>query len=486
MVFSSVIFLWVLLPVILGCYYLSPRPFRNGLLMVFSLFFYAWGEPTYILLMVVSVLLNYVFGILLETVGKKKSLLALCVALNLLILGYFKYSGFLVETLNHFLAGSGRELPAVEAALPIGISFYTFQALSYVVDVYRGENKAQRNLVNMMLYISFFPQLIAGPIVKYHDIERQIENRTVTVDGFSYGVKRFIFGLGKKVILANSFAEVVDAVRGYPAGTVSAPLLWLTALLYMLQIYFDFSGYSDMAIGLGRMFGFTFNENFLLPYTAVSVRDFWRKWHISLSGWFREYVYIPLGGSRKGTVRTYRNLGIVFLLTGIWHGAGWTFLFWGLYHGFFLILERALTELGTGNGRQPQSVKERSDCGQPGHLVRWLSAHLYTLLVVYFGWIFFRADTIGAAVEFIRNMFLPHAAVITMERFLDRKLLFLLLTGLGACGPVQWLWKKWKGCGFAADGEISLPAMAGYLLVLWGSLLLLVNNTYNPFIYFRF
>ena len=483
MVFSSVIFLWVLLPVILGCYYLSPRPFRNGLLMVFSLFFYAWGEPKYIVLMVVSVLMNYGFGIGMEICKKKKILLVLCVACNLLILGYYKYSGFLIETLNHVLAGTGRVLSAVEVTLPIGISFYTFQALSYVVDVYRGENRAQRNLVNMMLYISFFPQLIAGPIVKYHEIEEQIENRTVTMETFSCGVKRFILGLGKKVILANSFAEVVDAVWGYPAGRVSIPLLWMTALLYMLQIYFDFSGYSDMAIGLGRMFGFTFRENFLLPYTASSVRDFWRKWHISLSGWFREYVYIPLGGNRKGTVRTYLNLGIVFLLTGIWHGAGWTFLFWGVYHGFFLILERALLNIGAGTERcreKDDRKRKRTDG------MRWCLAHLYTLAVVYFGWIFFRADTMGAAVDFIRNMFLPHASVIFMERFLDRKLLLLLTVGLGTCGPVQRLWQKVKGQRTAADGEISVPAMAGYLMVLWLSLLLLVNNTYNPFIYFRF
>lgn len=483
MVFSSVIFLWVLLPVILGCYYLSPGPFRNGLLMVFSLFFYAWGEPGYIVLMVASVLLNFSFGIWIETAEKKKGLLALCVACNLLILGYFKYSGFLIETINSMLAGTGRELPAVAVSLPIGISFYTFQALSYVVDVYRGENRAQRNLVNMMLYISFFPQLIAGPIVKYHEIEAQIENRTVTAEDFSCGVKRFILGLGKKVILANSFAEVVDAVWAYPAGRVSAPLLWMTALLYMLQIYFDFSGYSDMAIGLGRMFGFTFQENFRLPYTASSVRDFWRKWHISLSGWFREYVYIPLGGNRKGTARTYLNLGIVFLLTGIWHGAGWTFLFWGLYHGCFLILERALPGTGSGTG-----VCQAAKGGQrkPSGCVRWCLAHLYTLAVVYFGWIFFRADTMGSAADFLRNMFLPHAPVIFLERFLDRKLSLLLLTGLGACGPLPWLWKKWKGRGLAEDGEITVPAMAGYLLVLWLSLLLLVNNTYNPFIYFRF
>ena len=335
MVFSSIIFLWVLLPCILLLYYVSPKPFKNGILTVFSLFFYAWGEPRYVVLMIFSVLLNYGFGRLVEKFGKKRWLLALCVTLNLLILGYFKYYNFLAEVLNPLLRGFDIALPAIQVTLPIGISFYTFQALSYVVDVYRGENQAQKNPLNMMLYISFFPQLIAGPIVKYHDIEEQIENRTVTLEGFSYGVKRFIFGLGKKVILANTFAEVVDAVYAYQAADVSQAMLWLTALLYMLQIYFDFSGYSDMAIGLGKMFGFTFIENFRLPYIATSIQDFWRKWHISLSSWFKEYVYIPLGGNRRGTARTYVNLWTVFLLTGIWHGAGWTFIFWGIYHGFF-------------------------------------------------------------------------------------------------------------------------------------------------------
>lgn len=250
MVFSSIIFLWVLLPCILLLYYVSPKPFKNGILTVFSLFFYAWGEPRYVVLMIFSVLLNYGFGRLVEKFGKKRWLLALCVTLNLLILGYFKYYNFLAEVLNPLLRGFDIALPAIQVTLPIGISFYTFQALSYVVDVYRGENQAQKNPLNMMLYISFFPQLIAGPIVKYHDIEEQIENRTVTLEGFSYGVKRFIFGLGKKVILANTFAEVVDAVYAYQAADVSQAMLWLTALLYMLQIYFDFSGYSDMAIGL--------------------------------------------------------------------------------------------------------------------------------------------------------------------------------------------------------------------------------------------
>lgn len=468
MVFSSIIFLWVLLPCILILYYVSPKQLRNGILTLFSLFFYAWGEPRYVVLMILSVFVNYFFGLMVEKIGRKRWLLVLCVALNLLTLGYFKYYNFLAGVLNPLLGGCGLELPPIQVTLPIGISFYTFQALSYVVDVYRGENKAQKNPLNMMLYISFFPQLIAGPIVKYHDIEEQINERKITLEGFTYGVKRFIFGLGKKVILANTFAEVVDAVYAYKAVDVSQMMLWLTAVLYMLQIYFDFSGYSDMAIGLGKMFGFTFIENFRLPYTATSIRDFWRKWHISLSSWFREYVYIPLGGNRRGTLRTYVNLWTVFLLTGIWHGAGWTFIFWGIYHGFFNVIERIFL----GKWLEKDKLKPL--------------AHIYAVFVVLIGWIFFRADTIGQAFSFIRYMFVPHDAVVLMERYMNRRIWIFLIAALAVCGPFQWFWMKIRGRVLAQDGSVSIASLIGYMCILWFSILLLVNNTYNPFIYFRF
>lgn len=474
MVFSSILFLWVLFPVILVTYYIPlPRSnarnrlkLQNFLLVVFSLFFYAWGEPKYIFLMLLSVLINFSFGLLIEQKEQKSLLLAACVAANLLLLGYFKYFNFFVEIWNA-LAGEAAKLSVKTVALPIGISFYTFQALSYVVDVYRGENRAQKSFLYMMLYISFFPQLIAGPIVKYHDIEQQIENRKVTLADFSYGVKRFILGLGKKVILSNTFAEVVDLVFAYHPMNVSRRLLWGAAILYMLQIYFDFSGYSDMAIGLGRMFGFSFQENFLLPYTATSIRDFWRKWHVSLSSWFREYVYIPLGGNRKGTVRTYINLITVFFLTGIWHGAGWTFILWGFYHGFFNILERCFLGKWMGKGR-------------------WnILEHIYTLFVVLIGWVIFRAPTFSFALDYIRYMFLPHECMLQAERFFNSKLILYMLMGILGSGILQSLLKQRK-IRFAADGRISLAGMAGYMAVMWFSLMLLVNNTYNPFIYFRF
>lgn len=474
MVFSSILFLWALFPVILVIYYL-PLPwskaehrlkFQNFMLVVFSLFFYAWGEPKYIFLMLFSVLINFSFGLLIEQKKQKSLLLAFCVAANLLLLGYFKYFNFFVEIWNQ-LAGSTAQLSVKTVALPIGISFYTFQALSYVVDVYRGENRAQKSFLYMILYISFFPQLIAGPIVKYHDIEQQIEDRRVTPDDFCYGIKRFIFGLGKKVILSNTFAEVVDLAFAYHPANLSRRLLWGTAILYMLQIYFDFSGYSDMAIGLGKMFGFSFQENFLLPYTATSIRDFWRKWHVSLSSWFREYVYIPLGGNRKGTVRTYINLIAVFFLTGIWHGAGWTFIIWGFYHGFFNILERCFLGKWMGKGR-------------------WnILEHIYTLFVVLIGWVIFRAPTFSYALDYIRYMFVPHECMLQAERFFSTKVTLYMIIGILGSGIVQSLLRQ-KNFRFAADSRISLAGMAGYMAVMWLSLMLLVNNTYNPFIYFRF
>ncbi len=473
MIFSTILFLWVFLPGVLALYFLTEalgkltgRTFlkvQNIILVLASLLFYAWGEPVYILLMIFSVLLNWSFGMIIEgQEGFKKTFcLAFCVAANLLLLGYFKYFNFFADIAGHLL---GRTFADINVVLPIGISFYTFQALSYVIDVYRGENRAQKNLIKMTLYISFFPQLIAGPIVKYHDIEAQITDRHVTVDDFTIGVKRFIFGLGKKVILANAFAEVVDKVYTYEPRDVSTTLLWLTAILYMMQIYFDFSGYSDMAIGMGRMFGFHIQENFDLPYTSASIREFWRRWHISLSGWFKEYVYIPLGGNRKGRARTYINLIIVFFLTGLWHGAGFSFIFWGFYHGFFSIIERIIEER---RGRK-------------------ISCHIYTLLVVLIGWVFFRADSISSGFAFIACMFIPHASALRAVRFVNSRLIVLIIAGIAASGPVQALIRRLKAAPFGSEAKISAPAILGFMALLWFSIMLLVNDTYNPFIYFRF
>lgn len=470
MVFSSMVFLWIFLPAVLAITFLCPKKWTNVLLVFASLLFYAWGEPGYILLMLFSVTINYVSGLAVagSSSGRKKLSLFLCISSNLLILGYFKYFNFLVQSVGSaisFFCGAS-SLNVREIALPIGISFYTFQALSYVIDVYRGEAKAQKNFLHLLLYISLFPQLVAGPIVKYHDIETQIKQRTVNVDKMASGIQIFICGLGKKVLLANTFAVTVDKIYENGFSEVSGPVLWLTALLYMLQIYFDFSGYSDMAIGLGRMLGFEFMENFNLPYCSKSVKEFWRRWHISLSSWFRDYVYIPLGGNRKGGFRTYVNLLVVFFLTGLWHGAGWSFILWGLYHGLFLVMERAF--LG--------SVLAR---------LKPVAGRIYTLFVVFFGWIFFRAETMAEAASFIKNMFLPHDSVIRLASVLDRKLLAALVFGLLLCGPGQALYRRIPGIR-QGTSDISLPGIMCCMAILWLSIMLLVNNTYNPFIYFRF
>lgn len=473
MVFSSILFLWVLLPVVLAVYYLpqfcgkagSCLKFQNFILVVFSLFFYAWGEPRYILLMLLSVLINYSFGLLIERKQQKLLMLVICVAANLLILGYFKYFNFFVEIWNG-LAGSTVQLSVRTAALPIGISFYTFQALSYVVDVYRKENRAQKNFLHMMLYISFFPQLIAGPIVKYHDIEQQIENRKTTLSGFSYGIKRFIMGLGKKVILANTFAEVVDLVFTDHPMNASRLLLWGTAVLYMLQIYFDFSGYSDMAVGLGRMFGFSFQENFLLPYTAVSIRDFWRKWHVSLSSWFREYVYIPLGGNRKGTLRTIFHLFVVWLLVGFWHGAAWNFVFWGLLIFVLLVIEKTIT-LRFLNGK---------------NIFAWLLSHLYVMLYIPVSWIIFAITDFSELRVYLLKMFpffsgAPTASLNDFWRLLNLYAPLLIASVIFSVSYPQKLFEKIR------DKALGILIL---LVVFWYSVYLLAIGINNPFLYFRF
>ena len=471
MVFSSMLFLWIFLPLVLVIYYLSPRKIRNGILVFFSLLFYAWGEPVYILLMLCSVLVNFMGGILMEDhPAGRKGILCGTVLINIGLLGYFKYFNFLAEMIGKILPSGIAGISVPQVALPIGISFYTFQALSYVIDVYRKEVKAQRNFWHMLLYIAFFPQLIAGPIVKYRDIAQQILERRETAAQFAAGVMRFCWGLGKKVLLANAFAEVVDDIFKYGPDAVSRKALWLGAVLYMLQIYYDFSGYSDMAIGLGEMFGFRFQENFNYPYVSCSVKEFWRRWHISLSSWFRDYVYIPLGGSRKGNFCTYRNLLIIFFLTGMWHGAGTGFILWGLYHGLFLILERVWL------GKKLEKL--------PG-AVGWT----YTMMVVFLGWILFRAEDLSLFLSYIKNMVVSHGGIILLSAYLDKKLQFLLLTGILFAGGIQKLYgtlQKKLPEKFPQNGVVTIPRIAVCMAILWLCITALVNNSYNPFIYFRF
>ncbi|MDD3430375.1 MAG: MBOAT family protein [Oscillospiraceae bacterium] len=469
MVFSSLTFLWVFLPIVLILYQIFPQKGRNGLLLAASLLFYAWGEPVYILLMLVSITLNYIGGFFIckATGSAKKWVLTGVIGTNLLLLGYFKYGGMFAAAVNALTRTQLFSLKQI--ALPIGISFYTFQALSYIIDLYREKISLQKSWVSLALYISFFPQLIAGPIVQYETIEQQLQSRSLTWQTAAYGVKRFIYGLAKKVILANSFAAAADRIFGMQVADMSTAMAWLGVLLYTLQIYYDFSGYSDMAIGLGRLFGFTFLENFNYPYLSRSVTEFWRRWHISLSSWFRDYLYIPLGGNRHGAFRTYLNLMIVFFCTGLWHGASIQFIAWGLYFGVFLIAERVLN--GVLFKKEGKGV---IGCG-------------YTLLVVMVGWVFFRAPGMHSGLAMLKKMFIFNAgnAGYTLASVLNNRLLFLMIIGILGCGFLQKLFPAMQKLFY--DEERTYAWQIVYqAFLLFISLTFLVSNTYNPFIYFRF
>ena len=471
MVFSSLTFICIFLPVVFLLYYIVPSiHLKNALLIIASLLFYAYGEPVYVVLMVISTVLNYIFGLLLKGDGEKtvgrKFILFLAVIVNLGLLGVFKYADMAVSTVNQ-LAHMGLKLPGLD--LPIGISFYTFQAMSYVIDVYRGQTKAQKNYFKVLLYISFFPQLIAGPIVKYHDIEEQISGRKPTTEQVGFGMRRFILGLSKKVLISNVVAVAADAIFSLELSQVNGVTAWIGAISYLMQIYYDFSGYSDMAIGLGAMFGFTFQENFDHPYASTTIQEFWRRWHISLSTWFKEYVYIPLGGNRKGKVRTYLNKIIVFFLTGLWHGANWTFVCWGLYHGLFLLIEGIIP------------LKK---------LPKFLG-RIYALLVVCVGFVMFRADSISYGIGMITRMFTGwNLSAVSIAPGLEQCTpLFIAVVLIGFAGAFPWLpalrrkADKWWG----KDSKAVVAFTYGVSMVLLMlSVLSLSAGTYNPFIYFRF
>lgn len=466
MVFSSLTFLCVFLPVVLAVYYLLPTlRIRNILLIVVSLLFYAYGEPIYVLLMIFSIVMNYLFGRWLDSQNqtRRKAVLFLAVIINLGLLVVFKYTDMILQTINSI---NGSQIPLVGLALPIGISFFTFQALSYVIDVYRKEVPSQKNLWNVMLYISFFPQLIAGPIVKYHDIAQQIHTRTADSREIAEGLRRFILGLSKKVLLSNTLAITADALFGAAPAEINILSAWLAAICYMLQIYFDFSGYSDMAIGLGHMFGFRFLENFRYPYISTSIKEFWRRWHISLSTWFKEYLYIPLGGNRKGLARTCLNKMIVFFCTGLWHGANWTFVLWGLWHGAFLLLEQVC----------------------PIHKLQKGLAHIYALLVVCIGFVLFRADTLQQGVFLIGNMFtgweFTHLQMTTVLEQMTPLLILTLLCSFVGCTP--WLPKVAQWCCEKGGQKAETVGYVCSFLLLLLCMLSLSSGTYNPFIYFRF
>jgi alginate O-acetyltransferase complex protein AlgI len=477
MVFSSEVFLFGFLPGVLAAYFLTPGwRLKNVVLVAASLVFYAWGEGRFVALVLTSALINYGFGLALSQLPgggtrERKLVLAAAVAVDLGVLAWFKYTGFLADNLTFVTGGAiGRNVALSQVYLPLGISFFTFHAISYVVDVYRRTSEARKNPLEIVLYFVFFPQLIAGPIIRYKDVAAQLSQRAVTLDGFAYGARRFVVGLGKKVLIANTLGATVDHVFATPAASLSTPLAWFALAAYTLQIYFDFSGYSDMAIGMARMFGFKFLENFNFPYIAGSVREFWQRWHISLSRWFRDYLYVSLGGNRVAPWRVYTNLAIVFFLCGLWHGAKWTFVVWGLIHGTFLVLERV------GAVRRITATP----------VVR----HVYVLAVVMFGWVFFRSNSFGYALEFLRTLVHQSpSASLGFRIAVDHETLIVFALGCVLATPLiasrveralrdgAWRTRALLGAG-------AVPA--GLALIFIASVSKLAAGTYNPFIYFRF
>lgn len=465
MLFNSAVFLWRFLPLCLAAYCLAKPRARNAVLLVMSLVFYAWGGPRYLLLLLGSILWNWLAGLALDAAAPRarRAVLTAGLAGNLGLLFYFKYFSFLSQNLRSTVGGGW---VVHDIVLPVGISFYTFQAMSYLIDLYRGGIRVQKSFVSLALYISLFPQLIAGPIVRYADIENQLQTRTADVRGFACGAKRFIYGLAKKVLCANTLAAAADTAFGADPAALSAGAAWLAAVLYALQIYFDFGGYSDMAIGLGRMFGFRFPENFNYPYLSKSIQEFWRRWHITLSAWLREYVYIPLGGNRRGKARTYLNLLIVFFLTGLWHGANWTFLCWGLWHGAFMLAERlGLKKLLNRRYAAPL-------------------AHLYTLTVCLLGWVLFRADSLGHAAGLFARMFSLSGGSLDIPALLNGQVLCALILGAALCGPVQRLCPALAARVRSEEIPVWEAVCLSVLLLL--CLACVAAGAYDAFIYFQF
>lgn len=476
MVFSSVIFLCLFLPIVLGGYYLLPkREAKNLWLIASSLLFYAFSGLWYVLLLLFSVFCNYLAGLF---VSGRKGVLYVAVAVNLGVLGVFKYLTFLVRTVDQ-LPGVAITVPSI--VLPVGISFFTFQGLSYVIDVYRNERLKSTRFRDVLLYIALFPQLVAGPIVRYEDVADEIKSRRHTLEQPANGLRRFIIGLSKKLLIADVCGSVVTLIYSAESSALDSRTAWLAAVCYLIQIYFDFSGYSDMAIGLGLCFGFHFKENFNYPYISASIQEFWRRWHISLSTWFREYLYIPLGGNRKGKAKTYRNKLIVFFCTGLWHGANWTFIVWGLWHGFFIVAEDAVKKLfriekhGKG-GRNP---------------VMAVLKHLYTLLVVLIGFVIFRADNMEQAASMIRAMFSGISASaqtgLLLAQCLTPLTMFVLLLGLVGSTPIlPMVCHKAEQQTGSAHTCLRVINYAAVLVLLLVDILHLSAASYVPFIYFQF
>mgnify|MGYP002623747541 CR=1 FL=1 len=469
MLFSSMTFVYMFLPIVLLLYLVTKKELHNPILLVASLIFYAWGEPKYLAIMLLTILINYFGAIVISKYPQHKKLtLVATIIANLGFLIYFKYFNFLIANCNGIFHSHIHPLNII---MPIGISFYTFQALSYVIDVYRGECAVQKNIYKLALFICLFPQLIAGPIVKYHDIEEQIDSREVNFDKVNLGVKRFIIGLSKKMLIANTMGAIADKIFIQDPHNFSHAIAWLGSVAYTLQLYFDFSGYSDMAIGLGLIFGFKFMENFNYPYISKSITEFWRRWHISLSTWFKQYVYISLGGNRAGKLKTLRNLGIVFLLTGIWHGAEWTFVIWGIWHGFFIILEKIL------------NIKEFD--AKPHSLWVNVLRHIYCIFAFSVGWVIFRAPDIHYAFEYIMNMFgvlklNPSMFAYHSAYYVENIEIITFIAAILCAVPLFRRMLEIKNK--YAKAFVNIWLLVLFLL----SSVSIAANTYNPFIYFRF
>lgn len=484
MVFSSILFLFYFFPIVLVLYFASPKKFRNVILFVASLIFYAWGEPVYIILMLITITIGFFSGKLLDRFLKSgqqkqaKLVVVLTIVIDLGILGFFKYGDFLLNNLN---AWFHLGIPALDLPLPIGISFYTFQTMSYTIDLYRGDTKVQNNYIAFGTYVALFPQLIAGPIVRFKTVAEELDHRQENVDDFASGIQRFVLGLGKKVLLANNIGMLWDSISAMDVGSLPVLTAWIGILAYTFQIYFDFSGYSDMAIGLGRMFGFHFLENFNYPYLSKSITEFWRRWHISLSTWFKEYVYIPLGGNRHGKWKQLRNISIVWLLTGLWHGASWNFVAWGAYFGILLILEKLF--LLKVLDKLPNAL-----------------GHLYTMFLVIISWALFAFGNFTDAFAYIQAMFGAHGNALydTQSLYLltSNAILFVILI-LGSTDLPKRLVEKLvaKGRGISASGALQVEQggtllFVGQQIVLVSVLVLsiayMVDASYNPFLYFRF
>lgn len=466
MVFSSTIFVFLFLPLVLLCYFLAPKKLKNYILLFFSLVFYIFGGPKFLLVLLFVVLIDYIGAILINKTNKKKLFLILTLILNISTLVYFKYTGFFLENVNNIF---GLNITIPDIVLPIGISFYTFQAMSYVIDVYRNKVSLQKNYLTLLLYVSLFPQLVAGPIVRYETIEQELKVRKTTFEDVEYGIRRFILGLAKKVIIANQMGALADTI--FASSDISTPVAWLGAIAYMFQIYFDFSAYSDMAIGLGRIFGFKFLENFNFPYISKSITEFWRRWHISLSTWFRDYVYIPLGGNRKGIKRQIINLFIVWLLTGFWHGAEWNFVIWGLYYFIFLMLEKFV--FNKVLAKTPNVIR-----------------HIYTLFIVLIGWVIFRCESLDSIKTMFTSMFTLKITEFSLNELLIYLETYAIYFILAIIFSMPVYYKIVDKINSLKEGKLKLALNIlhyGSLIVIFIiTIMFLAYSSYNPFIYFRF